>query len=204
MRRARVAFLVSAVLLLAACTDVVAGVASPADPPSSSAPPSGGGIPMPSPPAPPDDQLPDDPPAPTDTGDDGGPAQSGSDGDAARPVRISGLHLDTEDGSGRLVVNLSGAGVPEWTVGYSEATGPGGGPVDISGDAFLRVRLRTQAASGSGSTTNLRSSPGPIVQVLTTGLSDGYEEVLIGIGGGERPFRAVAVTDPGRIVIDVG
>ena len=32
---------------------------------------------------------------------------------------------------------------------------------------------------------------------------EGTEEVLIGVRGGERPFRAFALTDPGRIVIDV-
>jgi hypothetical protein len=49
----------------------------------------------------------------------------------------------------------------------------------------------------------VRSSPGPIAQILTTGWFEGTEEVLIGVRGGELPFRAFALTDPGRIVIDV-
>jgi hypothetical protein len=39
--------------------------------------------------------------------------------------------------------------------------------------------------------------------VVTTGYFEGSEEVLIGVRGGEAPFRAFALTDPGRIVVDV-
>ena len=101
------------------------------------------------------------------------------------------------------MVDLSSSGVPEWTVGYSEATTPGGGPADIAGDAFLRLRLRTQTAPSGSSSSDISTSPGPIAQVRTTGFFEGTEEVLIGVRGGERPFRAFALTDPGRIVIDV-
>jgi hypothetical protein len=33
--------------------------------------------------------------------------------------------------------------------------------------------------------------------------SSGSEELPIGADGGQQPFRAFALTDPGRIVIDV-
>ena len=42
-----------------------------------------------------------------------------------------------------------------------------------------------------------------MAQILTTGYFEGTEEVLIGVRGGELPFRSFALTDPGRIVIDV-
>jgi hypothetical protein len=44
---------------------------------------------------------------------------------------------------------------------------------------------------------------GLIAQARTTGFFEGYEEVLVGVVGGELPFRAFALTDPGRIVIDL-
>jgi hypothetical protein len=157
---------------------------------------------MPSPPVPTDEQPPDGPDFPADTEADGGPAQSGSGGDPGS-MRVDGVRYTTENGYVRLVVGLSTSGVPEWTVGYSEATGPDGGAVDIAGDAFLRLELRTGSEPSGRSTTNVRSSPGPIAQILTTGWHDGTEEVLIGVRGGELPFRAFALTDPGRIVIDV-
>jgi hypothetical protein len=38
---------------------------------------------------------------------------------------------------------------------------------------------------------------------ITTGFFEGSGAVLIGARGREVPFRAFALTDPGRIVIDV-
>jgi hypothetical protein len=203
----RVAAAVSALLLLAACTDDEPADDTPAASSSSSSSAtaiatSGGGSATPSPTARTDEQLPDDGSFPAHTGGDGGPAQAGSDDPAGR-MRVAGLRLNGHEGYARLVVDLSGGGVPEWTVGYSQASRPGGGPVNISGDAFLRVRLRTQAEPRGQSTSQVSASPGPIAGAKTTGFFEGYEEVLIGIRGGERPFRAFALTDPGRIVIDV-
>ena len=209
MRHRHVAALVSVLLLLAACTDVVAGTASPGGPASRSPSPSSGES-TPTPPpepdtsVPTDEQPPDDPSFPADTEADGGPAQRGSDDGTPAAIRVDGFRYTTQNGYVRLVVDLSSDGVPEWTVGYSErATTPGGGPADIAGDAFLRLQLRTQAAPEGSSSTNISTSPGPIAQVKTTGFFEGTEEVLVGVRGSERPFRAFALTDPGRIVIDV-
>jgi hypothetical protein len=203
----RLAALLSGILLLAACSDD-----QPDEPPttssssssssSSAAPTSGSGPATPSA-APTDEQPPTDGSFPADTDDDGGPAQAGSAGDPAGRMQVTGLRFDGQAAYTRLVVDLAGRGVPEWTVGYSEASGPGGGPVEIAGDAFLRLRLRTQAEPGGLSTSRIRTSPGPVAEAVTTGSFEGYEEVLIGVRGGELPFRAFALTDPGRIVIDV-
>ena len=212
MPHRRLTALMGALLLLAACTDEEpddgAGSPTRSSPASSSsaspsAPTSGSPSASPPPSVPTDEQPPDDASFPADTADDGGPEQPGAAGDPAGTTRVSGLRLGAHDGYSRLVVDLDGGGVPEWTVGYSEASGPGGGPVDIAGDAFLRVRLRTRAEPGGRSTSQVMGSPGPIVEAVTTGSLEGYEEVLIGIDGGEQPFRAFPLTDPGRIVIDV-
>ncbi|SOD94052.1 AMIN-like domain-containing (lipo)protein [Blastococcus haudaquaticus] len=190
-------------LLLAACSQEVQGVASPG---ASSPPPSSGS------PAPP----PQSPPEPggsepggsepggsePDTGDRSGPATPGADDDGDGP-RVSGINFRSDDSSARLTVNLSGSGVPEWTVAYSEATGPDGEPIDIAGDAFLRVRVRSDVGGGSQGSSRLSISPGPVAEARTTGAADGYEEVLIGMRGGERPFTVDVLTDPGRLVIDV-
>jgi len=204
MHHRRVAVLVSVALLLTACTDVVAGDASPGGPASRSTPPPGS-TPSPAPgtPAPTDEQPPPGPDFPADTEADGGPAQAGADDDPAGSMRVQGLRYTTENGYVRLVVDLSTSGVPEWTIGYSEPSGPGGGPVEIAGDAFLRLQLRTQATPAGQGSSQITVSPGPVVEARTTGFFEGTEEVLIGIRGGEQPFRAFALTDPGRIVLDV-
>jgi hypothetical protein len=204
--RSRVVAL-SALLLLGGCvdggTDTAPTPSATASPSSSAAPTSGSGSATPSAGVPTDEQTPDDASFPADTGDDGGPAQAGPDDDTEAPMRVTGLRLSSHGGFSRLVVDLSGNGVPEWTVGYSEASGPGGGPVEISGDAFLRVQLRTGTAPSGQSTSRVLANPGPIVEARTTGFFEGSEEVLIGIRGGQIPFRAFALTGPGRIVIDV-
>ncbi len=201
--RPRLIALSSVVLVLAACTDVEQGVASPAEPTTSAASPSSSAPAPPTAPVPTDERLPDGPSFPADTGEDGGPAQPGSDDDQAGQMHIKGLRLTGQNGLSRLVVDLGGNGVPEWTVGYAEASGPDGAPVDIAGDAVLRVRLRTGTAPSGQSRSRVSANPGPIVEARTTGFSNGNEEVLIGIHGGELPFHAYALTDPGRIVIDV-
>jgi hypothetical protein len=158
----------------------------------------------PSDPASPTDEA---PPAsadfPADTSDDGGPAQAGAEADPTGQAGGVGLRLATHAGYTRLVIDLNANGVPAWTVRYTEASGPGGGPVDIAGDAFLRVSLQTGTEPSGQGESRVRSSPGPISEVLTTGYFEGSEEVLIGVTGGQMPFRAFALTDPGRIVIDV-
>jgi hypothetical protein len=115
---------------------------------------------------------------------------------------VTSIRVGTHEGFDRLVIDLSTNAVPEWTARYTEASGPGGGPVDIAGDAFLRISLFTQAEPGIQSSADVSSS-GLIAQARTTGFFEGYEEVLVGVRGGQLPFRAFALTDPGRIVIDV-
>jgi hypothetical protein len=213
-RRRLVAFLAAVpLLLLAGCTGgfdppepAAAGTSSSASsssstPPSSPTTPKGPGTSGPA--APTDEDLPGDASFPADTSADGGPAQAGSAGDPAGHAGGVGLRLSTHDGFTRLVIDLHSNGVPEWNVGYSEASGPGGGPVVIDGDAFLRVSLKTGIEPSGQGEQRVRTDPGAIAEVLTTGYFEGSEEVLIGVRGGELPFRAFALTDPGRIVIDV-
>ena len=191
MRTRRAAAVVSAVLLLAACSEEVQGVASPAAdpaPPSSSAPD----------PAPRSDEQPEDPAA--DTEDKSGPG-TGTGSTSGQPA-VAGINFRSDESSATLVVNLSGGGVPEWTVAYSEATAPDGSAIDIAGDAFLRVRVRSDAGGGQGS-SRFSISPGPVAEARTTGAAGGYEEVLIGVRGGEQPFTVDALTDPARLVVEV-
>ena len=207
-RRRLVAFLVAVPLLLSGCTgddepEPAAASTSASSSSSSSPAPTTPGPGTSDPAAPTDEELPGDASFPADTSDDGGPAQSGAAADPAGQGGGVAIRLATHEGYDRLVLDLTTAGVPAWTVRYTEASGPGGGPVDIEGDAFLRVSLQTGSAPSGQGQSRVKTSPGPIAEVVTTGFFEGSEEVLIGIRGGEAPFRAFALTDPGRIVIDV-
>lgn len=141
---------------------------------------------------------------PAGTSPAGGPAQSGSGTGSSGSTGVS-IRMDTHPGYGRVELVLNTPGVPAWTVAYSDKTGPGGTPVDVAGDAVLRVTLATgnpapgQGSQGSSSVT----ASGIVAGVRTLGVVDGAQQVLIGISGGRLPFRVTALTDPGRIVIDV-
>jgi hypothetical protein len=200
-----VPLLVAVPLLLSAGCTSVAGHASPASPSTTAArtttpessPPSS------SQPAPTDEGTPTDSNFPADTSDDGGPAQTGSSADPAGQMHVSGIRISSNSGYTRLVIDLSSHGVPVWTARYTEASGPGGGPVEIEGKAFLRIALQTGADPGNQGQNDTKLSPGPVAEARTTGFFEGSEEVLIGMRDGQTPFRAFALTDPGRIVIDV-
>ena len=140
---------------------------------------------------------------PAATSDESGPAQPGSAADSAGQMHVSGIRISSQQGYTRLVIDLSSHGVPAWTARYTEASGPGGGPVQIEGKAFLRVAVQTGADPGNQGQNDTRVSPGPVAEAKTTGAFEGSEEVLIGMREGQTPFRAFALTDPGRIVLDV-
>lgn len=138
-----------------------------------------------------------------DTSADGGPAVAGGTSDPSGQLHVAAVRIGHHDGYDRVVVELSSAGVPAWSVRYTEATGPGGGPVTVDGVAFLRVALQTAARPGVQTSSSATAEAGLIAQAKTTGFFEGSEEVLVGVRNPGLPFRAFALTDPGRIVLDV-
>ena len=205
-QRRRVAALVIAVplMLTAACTIQVEGHISAATG-STTAPrtTTPEGSPTSPPASPTNEEAPLGTDAPAGTSDQSGSAQAGSAADPAGKTHLSGIRVSSEQGYTRLVIELTSHGVPAWTARYTEASGPGGGPVEIEGKAFLRVALQTGSDPGAQGQNDTKLSPGPVAEAKTTGYFEGSEEVLIGMRDGEVPFRAFALTDPGRIVIDV-
>jgi hypothetical protein len=202
-QRRRLVPLLAVPLLLAGCT-AVAGHASPAAETTSAARTTSPGSSPTSPgSSPTDEETPTDTNFPADTSDKNGPAQAGSAADPAGETHVSGIRISSNPGSTRLVINLTSHGVPAWTAKYTEASGPGGGPVEIEGTAFLRIAVQTGSDPGNQGQNDTKLSPGPVAEAKTTGYFEGSEEVLIGMREGQTPFRAFALTDPGRIVIDV-
>ena len=202
-RRLAPVLVVLPLLLSAGCT-TVAGHASPAaGSTAATRTTSAESRPTAAGPSPTGEETPTGTDSPADTAADGGPAQPGAEADPAGQMRVSGIRITSDAGYTRLVIDLSSHGVPAWTARYTEASGPGGGPVEIEGTAFLRVALKTGADPGNQGQNDTKVSPGPVAEARTTGSFDGSEEVLIGMRNSETPFRAFARTDPGRIVIDV-
>ncbi|CCG04979.1 AMIN-like domain-containing (lipo)protein [Blastococcus saxobsidens] len=138
---------------------------------------------------------------PASTAEDSGDPQPGAS-EAGEAMQVAGVQLTHHDGYDRVVVDLSTPGVPFWTARYSEASSPVGDPVEIAGDAYLRLGLFTESHADR-KVEPVRSESGVVAEVRATGSMGGYQEVLIGVRGGAAPFRAFALTDPGRLVVDI-
>lgn len=161
-----------------------------------------------SPPTPPptegyeDETPPPDAGFPASIADDSGAAQEGATEDDDG-MWITGLRLTSQNGYDRLVIDLHGDDVPDWTARYTEASTPAGETVALSGDAFLRIALFTQGEPEDQAPAAVLGEGGLVAEVRATGYFAGYQEVLIGVQGGAAPFRAFALNDPARLVVDL-
>jgi hypothetical protein len=150
-----------------------------------------------------DEVPPPDASFPASADDDRGEAVAGDAVDRPGSTQVTALRLTQYEGFERLVIELDSSGVPPWVARYSEPTDPDGQPVELAGDAHLRLTLFTQAEDSASSGISVSGSSGSIVEAVTTGVAAGNEEVLVGVRGGAAPFRAFALTDPGRLVVDI-
>ena len=126
---------------------------------------------------------------------------------------LAGVRLAHHPGFDRVVFDLGGTGTPGWRVEYT--TRPrydgSGKAVRLKGTAYLQVILRGMGypddigiASYSDSSTRL---PGTgtrgIAEIAPGSVFEGDQQAFIGLTGDKRPFRAFALADPARVVVDV-
>lgn len=215
-------------LLLAGCTD---GQAPDEQAPSGSAPTSTASETADASPSPTDgsttDPGTDDPdegtptPTPSATEDEEGePFPANTRPDTAEPTHVgetllsvTDIRIGLHDGYDRVVFDLEGTGdgQPGWRVEYvDQAVDDGSGhPVEVDGDAILRVSLSgTANPMDSGvegySRDRLDASVTEVVdEIVYRYWFEGYTTAFIGLDGGERPFRAFLLEDPTRVVVDV-
>jgi hypothetical protein len=109
-----------------------------------------------------------------------------------------------------VVFDFAGTAGPRWEVG--EATppfaGPSGIPVEISGTAFVRVRLAgvdAHTAAGEVTVGPDPIRPGGMTALRQIQLVEDFEGVVIVVLGLDtaRPFRAFNLARPPRLVVDV-
>jgi hypothetical protein len=148
-----------------------------------------------------DEAAPPDASFPASIADDGGEEQRGSTEETSDDMLVTGIRLLPQNGYDRLIVDLNTNGVPFWTARYSEASTAAGDPVAVAGNSFLRLGLFTENSSAEPVATVL--GEGVVAEARSTGSLGGYQEVLIGVRGAPAPFRTFALTDPGRIVVDI-
>lgn len=124
---------------------------------------------------------------------------------------LTGVRVGSHEGFDRLVLEFSGTGKPGWTINY--VTTPrqdgSGSVVPLRGTAFLDVYAtgntypETEADYYAGPRHFQPTAGGRIVDVYVAGTFEGAAQVLVGIEGVKRPFRAFALTQPSRLVVDV-
>jgi len=146
-------------------------------------------------------------PFPADTRADDGGHGSGNG------LGLTGVRTAPHPGYDRVVFDLDGTGTPGWRVEYvtkPRAEGSGA-PVRLEGRVFLQVVLRgvglpvdTGVEPFGDSTTRI---PGTgtkgVAEIAPGGVFEGEQQAFIGLRGTKRPFRAFALTDPTRVVVDV-
>jgi hypothetical protein len=126
---------------------------------------------------------------------------------------VTGVRVAHHPGFDRVVFDLGGTGTPGWRVEYT--TRPrydgSGDPVRPKGTVYLQVILRGMGypddigiAPYGDSTTRL---PGTgtrgIAEIVPGGVFEGDQQAFIGLTGAKRPFRAFALANPARVVVDV-
>lgn len=119
------------------------------------------------------------------------------------------VRVGEHPGFDRIVVELTGAGVPGWAVQYVDRPrlDGSGEHVSVAGDAFLDIYASHTTWSPSDlydGPTRLpaRDSTG-VDEVYVVGTFEGDTQVIAGVRGGARPFRVFTLSDPARLVVDV-
>jgi len=147
----------------------------------------------------------DAPPFPADASPDTQDASSDS------MVTVRDIRIGRHDGFDRIVFEVGGAGTPGWDVRYVDtATSQGSGdPVDVAGNAILRVSI-TGAGYPYDTGVEEFASSDPLTaagtQVVKEVVFDAtYEGTTVAFAGttGSAPFRVFALQNPARVVVDV-
>lgn len=124
---------------------------------------------------------------------------------------VTDVRVGRNPGFDRVVFDLGGTGTPGWRVSYvARPVQEGSGdPVRLRGSAYLQVDLRamgmpmdTGVPAFGDSTTRIRGAGG-IAEVAPGGVFEGQQQAFIGLTGDRRPFRAFALKNPTRVVVDV-
>ncbi len=122
---------------------------------------------------------------------------------------LTDVRVAHHEGFDRIVLELTGTGTPGWSVAYvDEAVLDGSGKVvRLGGESTLDIYASgtTWPAPGyySGPTRVDPADGGDVRDLYVAGTFEGNTQVLAGIEGGQVPFRAFALTDPPRLVVDV-
>jgi hypothetical protein len=151
-----------------------------------------------------------------DTTTDAPPFPATTDPDTQDPSAdsrgtVSEIRTGRQEGYDRVVFEIGGTGTPGWDVRYvDEASSQGSGaPIEVEGEAILQVTL---TGMGYPYDTGVEEWAGPdplpgsgtavVTEVAWDATFEGTSVAFIGTTA-QVPFRAYALQDPTRVVVDL-
>lgn len=130
---------------------------------------------------------------------------------SGEPVVVTGLEAAGHGTFDRLVFAIGGEGEAGWDIAYEDdpRSQGSGNPVEVAGDATLRVTL-VGVALPPDAPEEPRDGPeriqpegtSAVREVLDDTIFEGRHDFFVGLDQ-ERPYRVERLTDPQRVVIDV-
>ena len=145
------------------------------------------------------------PPFPADAEPDTADASSGAS------VTVSDIRVGRQDGFDRVVLEVGGTGTPGWDVRYVDAASSQGSgkPIDVAGDAVLRVALTgagypydTGVQEYSASEPLSDAGTQTVTEVSFDATFEGMTVAFVGTRS-QTPFRVYLLENPTRVVVEV-
>ncbi|WP_407317221.1 hypothetical protein UQW22_12075 [Isoptericola halotolerans] len=150
-------------------------------------------------------------PAATEAPFEGGTAVDTGDPSGDALLTVTDVRVGLHEEYDRVVFDLEGTGTPGWRVEYvEEALEPGrGDEVEVDGDAVLEVGITGTAMPMDSGVEEYGGDPvaGPgesVEEVVYRFVFEGTATAFVGVDGEPRPFRVLTLSDPTRMVVDVG
>lgn len=126
-------------------------------------------------------------------------------------LTVTDVRIGAHEGFDRIVLEIAGEGTAGWHIDYvAEPTTQGqGAPVDITGEAFLRIIVRGVALPPDAPEHDpwdgerLEGPPGSsVTELVDDSIYEGQHVFHVGLPE-ESPFGVVRLVDPQRLVIEI-
>lgn len=126
-------------------------------------------------------------------------------------LTVTDVRIGAHEGFDRIVLEIAGEGTAGWHIDYvAEPTTQGqGAPVDITGEAFLRIIVRGVALPPDAPEHDpwdgerLAGPPGSsVTELVDDSIYEGQHVFHVGLPE-EAPFGVVRLDDPQRLVIEI-
>lgn len=128
--------------------------------------------------------------------------------DEPAQLAVSGVRVGSHKRFDRVVIDLSGTGLPGWYVNYVDTPMQEtvGRPLNVQGSTFLNINVDGtvypfEAGVGSVPVDSTGGSSN-IVDVVNAGTYEGRSQVVVGLRSA-KPYSVQVLDNPTRLVVDI-